>query len=450
MSQTVKKIIKGICFALVLGILFCSVQETVKKPDHDIDSYKYMTGFYDIPNDTLDAVYIGSSIAYLFSCPSWAWNQYGVAMYPFASGGQPISAARYLIEEARKKQPDALYIINVPAYLSVGPTTDAVTNHLMCDYIPLSSEKFNLIQNAVYGEGGGISILDKLEYFFPLIRYHTRWSQLLKEDFRKLEDDLKGNVYPPFLEVRNDYSDACVESSRREPLTDAQEKCFRELFDYCTSNQVKCLFVISPIVVKDKLILARLNTFCDICQAEGFPVVNMMNDWRAVGIDWEYDYLNETHVNIHGAIKTTDYLLKYLIAHYPFTDKRGSKTYGEWDRAYELYSEFISPYVLDIEWNREPRDMALSAPELSGIAADTDAITITWKAVPGVDGYAVYRRAGSSAWEQRGIVNADKLSYDDREYREQTQYNYTIVGFKDVDGMHVWGNFDFTGLPVVP
>ena len=145
---------RGIFFVVIFWLIFCYVQEVFKHPDHDIDSYKYMAGFYDIPDDSLDAVYIGSSIGYMFFCPSWAWEHYGIAVYPFASGGQPISAAKYLIEEARKKQPDALYIINIPAYLGIG-ANDAVTCHLLSDYIPLSEDKLNLVWNV--GEWGGYS-----------------------------------------------------------------------------------------------------------------------------------------------------------------------------------------------------------------------------------------------------------------------------------------------------
>lgn len=435
---------RGIFFVVIFWLIFCYVQEVFKHPDHDIDSYKYMAGFYDIPDDSLDAVYIGSSIGYMFFCPSWAWEHYGIAVYPFASGGQPISAAKYLIEEARKKQPDALYIINIPAYLGIG-ANDAVTCHLLSDYIPLSEDKLNLVWNV--GEWGGIPAAERLEYLFSIIRYHSRWSELKKDDFHELKDDLRGNVFPRFLQSRIAYSSSCTTSTRKEPLTVYQEKCVKELFDYCASNQVKCLFVISPIVVTDESMIARLNTFCDMCEKEGYPVVNMLENWQDVKIDWTYDYLNETHVNIHGALKTTDYLMSYLSENYPFSDKRGDEEYSEWDEAYESYTEFMQPYVLDIEWNGEPRDMALTAPEVSGIHADSG-IILQWEKVAGADGYSVYRKEDDSYWKRLCMLRKNDLEYEDGTVDGQTNYVYTVIAFKDIEGVRYWGTYNVDGLAV--
>lgn len=187
-----------------------------------------------------------------------------------------------------------------------------------------------------------------------------------------------------------------------------------------------------------------------MCEKEGYPVVNMLEKWQDVKIDWTYDYLNETHVNIHGSLKTTDYLMKYLSGNYPFADKRGDEAYGEWDQAYESYTEFVQPYVLDIEWNNELRDRALKAPEVSVMDTGETGLKLEWGKVAGVDGYSVYRKKEGSRWERLCMLDKSKSEYEDGDAKDQKGYTYTVIAFKDIGGVRHWGANNIEGFVVNP
>ena len=88
------KIIKIFGFFLVFLFLISKLSNILSYPDAVGDGYKQMIGFYDEPMGTLDAVYLGSSTTYKYWSAPWAWQHYGLTVYPFASAAQPLMAAK--------------------------------------------------------------------------------------------------------------------------------------------------------------------------------------------------------------------------------------------------------------------------------------------------------------------------------------------------------------------
>ena len=66
-------------------------------------------------------------------------------------------------------------------------------------------------------------------------------------------------------------------------------------------------------------------------------------------LDLTKDYIEQLHTNIHGSIKISDYICRYLAENYGFTDKRGDPNYASWDEAWDRYSQIIKPYLTEDE-----------------------------------------------------------------------------------------------------
>ncbi len=67
-----KKILKTICFLLLLAVLLVPLQYVFTQEDRR--SYHVLNGFYLEPENSLDAVYIGASTAYAFWQPALGWD----------------------------------------------------------------------------------------------------------------------------------------------------------------------------------------------------------------------------------------------------------------------------------------------------------------------------------------------------------------------------------------
>ena len=158
-----KKILfRILIFFLICVTLFFGITKVMTTPA-DYRNYQWIAGFYEEEKDTLDAVFIGGSNVYAYYEAPIAWHYTGIAVWPFVNGTQNFSTSEYLIREARKTQPNALYIVSLNALSS--EMTD-IQLHRLTDYMPFSVDKIKLINYA--SDLAGISKSDRAEFFFPL------------------------------------------------------------------------------------------------------------------------------------------------------------------------------------------------------------------------------------------------------------------------------------------
>lgn len=433
---------------LLLGIMMLSVVSTIMASRAaDSRVYQYFGGFYEEERDSLDAVYIGSSATYSAWLAPLAWERYGLAISPFCCMSQPFVSAEYVIREARKTQPNALYIV------PIRPTDNIidVRVHYLADNMPLSWNKIQLVWKM--GEYMGITWEERLEYLFPIIRYHTRWTGLSEMDFFEPIDGLNGSShYKSFLRTSTDVTSKYRKTERTVVLSEMLQDALDSLLEYCAAEQINVLFV-ETARLDNEYSLAEINSIRETVEAHGYPVLSLQPSVEELGLDTTKDYYNAHHTNIHGAIKITDYISRYLIENYDFEDKRGDLAYSTWDEAYDKYTaEYASIYTLDVEWNGEPRDSMLAAPELSKLSVNGTSLTLSWKSVPGADGYRIYRKldvAGENealGWQEVETVEADVLKYTESGCEVGKTYRYTVIAYREIDGTLYWGDYDFTGL----
>ncbi len=437
-----RRFIEAIVFlVLVTGVLAVLTKITTNSGDYR--NFQWIRGFYEEREDSLDAVYIGGSNVYAFWCAPVAWENYGITVYPFANNAQPLAAAKYLVEEGRKTQPDALYIISIN---NVFFDYSEAGIHYVLDFMPTSKVKFQLADALL--DYGGYEPEDRLEFYLPLLRYHSRWNELTKNDFTYELNGLKGAcTYGSYLKGSEDISASYRKTAKLGKLDGNVEQIINDLLDYCESEKVNVLFVTAPQGQGDVTTVAQYNTINSMIEERGFPTLDMTDMTDDIGLDLKKDYYNEHHVNIHGSVKVTDYLCRYLVENYHLADKRGDPAYSDWDQAFDKYVEATSPFALDFEYTNSRRDPALPAPELSGITVNGgNALTVAWKAVKGADGYSVFRREDGAGWQRIADVSADERSYRDENCWLAHKYTYTVAPYRVTEDGLCWGSYDFAGV----
>lgn len=291
---------------------------------------------------------------------------------------------------------------------------------------------------------------ERIEFFFPFIRYHSRWNSLKKEDFHYSLNGMKGgSTYSGYLKTVNDVSESYSLTSCRTELPDYLQTSLEELLDYCDKEQIKILFVTAPQSKNDEYLLGLYNSVNDLVSLRGYPVLNMMEHINEIGLDFTKDYYNANHTNVHGAIKTTEYLSQYLIKNYGFKSKKGNLNYKEWELAYEKYLNAIAPYVVINELDCTKRDYTLTEPKLEKIKVGANALTLSWETVAGADGYEIYRKHENDAWNLIATLectNQGLMSYQDTTCKAGKKYTYTLMPYKTVKNQIFYGKYDFNGI----
>ena len=320
--------------------------------------------------------------------------------------------------------------------------------------MPFSVDKIKLINYA--SDLAGISKSDRAEFFFPLIRYHSRWEELTYDDFHYTINGLKGGgVYSTFLGTTVDVRKYYKSTDETEPLDEKLQDILLSLLDYCDENNVRVLFILTPQVLNNIPLLANFNEAIRIISDRGYPVLNLIGKYDEIGLDLSTDYYDKKHNNIHGAIKSTKYIAEYLVKEYGFRDKRGDAAYASWDASWELYSKELSPYVVDVEWDTEHRSFSMEAPKLTSLKlSGTSAVLVCDTSAVQAEGYAVYRKAVPTEgdeivkWEYIGEYDPSAKNFTDENLPVNATYYYTVIPYNTVDQTRFFGKFNYKGLSV--
>lgn len=438
-----KNLVKAIMFVIVFILLFSLVTVPFVIPAYPVQhmDYKWMAGIYDEPEGTLDAVYIGSSNTYAFWNQNIAWKEYGITVYPYACSEAPLVAAEFMLKEAHRTHPDSLYIVNIN---TLGDTSlNDVSIHRLVDYVPLSRNKHDMITRLC--DIADIPAKERMEYYFPLIKYHTSWDNLSEYSYDTDTTYMKaGDTYEWFLEMNTDLTALYKTSDGEAQISETIRESLEGILAYCDKESLNVLFVTAPRAEKDIQYVEQLNTINKIIKERGYRTLDLLNSVDETGLDLSKDYYNTTHTNIHGSIKYTEYMAEYLIDNYGFEDKRGNDEYSSWDEACELYCNAVASFALSLELNVEKRDPGLSDPENLTVAFDGNNVKLSWSEVEGADGYLICRRKNYSHWHD--VSFTDETSFADSDEDPTLFYVYAVVPYYIVDGDKVYGDYIYNGI----
>lgn len=347
MKNKIKSLLKGIIFiAVFLMGLICAQNVLIDKQGKD---YQKMHGFFEEPANSLDAVFIGSSSTYAFWNPATAWAEKGIAVYSMSNASQPFEIAQYLIDDARKTQPDALYIINATRPLEDDEYSDVTVYRFKGSY-PATLNKFKAL-NYIY-ELSDVPVSKRLEYMFPIIQFHDRWNELEDFDYNPDKEPYKSaSRYSSYLKKTTEQEEPEIDFSDYGEINERMNTALTNVIDYCKTENVKVLFVVMPQAIEKEKRNNRQNTVVKILEENGFDVLDLREKIDEIGLDYKTHFYDEKHTNIHGSIRITDYISDYLIENYGFTDKRGSEEYSDWDKDCSDYYDYIAEYLLSEDYN---------------------------------------------------------------------------------------------------
>lgn len=436
-----KNKIKTVVFLLLLSAVVMRLQYYFCIRDYGIYTKETLLASEKIGEP--DAVYVGASHVFRFFSPPFAWNQHGITVFSYSMASMRGSAIKYKIIEARKHYPDALYIVNLNSFKNeLDPKPRDI--HSSVDFMGISANKVALIRKLTENVG----FTGSMEYFFPIIRFHSGWPDMTMQDFvHPVFEDMGANLYKPFLAEVEDKTSRFqeIQPDPEASLSEENTALLTDLMDYVKSENIRILFVIVPQALNEDP-LSQVYAAERIVREEGFDCINLREKMDEIGIQAYEDFEDNHHTNIHGSLKFTDYFSRFLADTYGFENKKDRPGYEIWDNSYTSYSEEIAPYTLDLEREYYPRDYSLAVPVLTGVSQNGQEITLTFEGSEGADGYVVYRKLSSgSGWERVSGDLEDVDSYTEQAGAAGT-YTYTVVPYMIQDGVQKYGNFDYIGI----
>lgn len=104
-----KSVIRIGSFILILGVILGYVNKVFKVKYSD--GIYSVTKFYELEDDTVDVLILGSSHAFENFNTGTLWDEYGMASYILAGSLQPMWNTYYYLKEALKTQTPELIVL---------------------------------------------------------------------------------------------------------------------------------------------------------------------------------------------------------------------------------------------------------------------------------------------------------------------------------------------------
>ena len=284
-----------------------------------------MTSQYYTESKDHEVLIFGDSCAYANFSPMVLYETAGIKAYVRGNAAQFIWQSYYLLKEALKYETPKVVVLSVDALVrtkDTDPKTEGY-NRLCIDRMRWSQEKIDIIKASMKDDEHFI------DYVFPIIRYHTRISQLTSEDLTYFWGD-KYHTYNGFL-VNKEIKPLGELPVKRKlgnydfPAENAQY--LEDIANLCEEHGVQLMLIKVPNMYPhwyDEYD-AQLEAFAE---KHGIVYENLRNYYDEIGLDFQVDtYDAGIHLNFTGAEKNSRFFAEILKKHYDLTDFSGDTLY---------------------------------------------------------------------------------------------------------------------------
>lgn len=315
MKQKLKKAIKTIVFAACFFVLLYAVC--------CVFSFKYDDGiatidnFYDLPQDTVDVLLLGSSHMGINVDPSILWELKGIAAYNCWGMMQQPWNTYYYLKECLKYQTPKLVVMDVYGVTFSGdfPGYDNMIKNTQG--LRLSGDKVEDIWVSAPEEYRTALLLG-------LPAYHYRYSEISEVDFQNFFWDRNTGIQTIDTSGFSTQAFDIVDVSKVKealPLAEKCEKYFTQVLNLCKERDIPILLVAAPYYLHEEE-QGKFLRIGEIAESYGVPFLNFNLNYAEIGIDPHKDYCDLAHMNQDGRDKFDAYLANYISAHYELPDRR--------------------------------------------------------------------------------------------------------------------------------
>ena len=321
----------GVLAFILCGLLiFSGISEVLRrKTGAETDM---VHSFYNIEENTLDVLFLGSSHLYYGVQPNELWDKYGITSYVLGSPEQTAATSYFLLKEAFHHQKPKVvamenyYLWNKDLYYSAARLRQAF------DGMRFGKVKLEMIQTMLPENG----LKDQLTYVIPFLKYHSRWDALEDYDFHT-KPYLKG--------ARIDYTAVNLENPGiPEHAVEIPENSLyylEKIIALCEENGAEFMMFGIPYGVETDMERYERRqgmtlTLEKLLAEREIPFLFYQRDYPEV-IDFSTDFRDKTHLNTTGAVKLTEHLGAYLANTYEISGHKEEAAYDSWNANFMKY-----------------------------------------------------------------------------------------------------------------
>lgn len=335
----VKFWIRIACFVLIFSLLAIKYFELIT-PKYYTDTWpttSTLTGFYDLDENTVDVIFLGTSHGVTGFIPQELYNNYGITSYNLSCEQQNLVSSYYWLREALKYQSPKVLVLesyvcfpflhNEPLNTSEPCTRKAI------DSMKWGKNKIDYIKD--------ICALDSSQsiksFFLPNIRYHDRWEELSFNDYgrdymMKYAKSM-GAWVVPCDDKKSKFEgidiDEDAEPAYMHPL---MEEYLNKINSLCKEYNINLVLALTPTADRLSEHHNALEKYAK--ESELFFIdFNTKSMFEELDYDFQKNNRDNGHVGIDGAIKISNYLGKELVDRYALQSHYSE----QWEQTKDFY-----------------------------------------------------------------------------------------------------------------
>ena len=442
-----KKIILKIGIFVVIASLVFSGLNIFFQRDWNAEA----VNIYDEPENTVETLFVGSSMTEFGIDVMTLYEKYGICAYNLGNSGQPVLGSSFWLEEAYKYQSESLKTVVFDVSI--------MRTQLRTSYYRTATENMKLSGLKYEAVDAYAKDLNQtISYLFPVLSYHSKWNELTSEDFGVPQSMLyewsRGQCFSTdtafelltkdtllTFEYDVDESAECVE------LDDEGLEYFERMLKFCKEKDLNLILIKTPNPLTWSS--SEHNTFKALSKEYGVEFIdfNFEPYTSEISYDCLLDSMDGIHLNYYGAEKLATWFGNYLIQNGYAHDVRGDEKYAFMEDEVEEYKNKIE-YLVRIRECIDPVEYLKMAIQKENytiyISVKNDAVSSLTE-----EQRAAFADMGLNKLSQLtkedtyvAVIDAGKLVCEKSNVKKKVSYNgeldngalYTIESTKDSDG----------------
>lgn len=328
-------LIRTIAFLLCAAVVYGGIVSVVGHSNTQISwihAYRARDAL-QIRSDSLDVIAVGASPNIAGFSPMEAYQEYGFTSFSAGVGHASGFDCYYLLlTEMLKTQRPSVVLIEMSQLYSA---SNKVGFQVVSDAVGFSMDKVRLLNELPEDY-----LVDScLSYILPILKYHTRYKNITKDDFF---DAVSANYYDYFqgfkaLHIISEVKEyPMMEKSESVQFNDTQLYYLEKIVDLCRNRGITPVLYSMPYGTWSKEKHEVLNEYAWMNGLD-YVDLNLPDAAQDMGIDTSRDFTDISHVNFSGAIKATRYIGRYLCKNFDLPDRRGDPAYAYLEQELERY-----------------------------------------------------------------------------------------------------------------
>lgn len=340
-----KRLVKVAAFLLIFALIFGWLSEVFafKSTVYEANNYYSFDYLYDLPEDSLDVVYVGTSQYHMGITPLEIWKEYGFTSAAFNAPQCRAWLAYYMIQEIVKYQSPKVIVLD--AAIPRGGENNIIANRRTINQFKPSLMKFQALYDCLELENSSFDemINTSLEFF----AYHDDWDTLKESDFTNDVSSLtyqKGYLLTTKCTPYSDMDHSANQTPTRFVMDEKTSEYMEKIKEICDEKGIDLLVAKLPSDLWNITYAGMIRRWTEENEAVFLDLTDKQIQ-RQMHFDKETSYFDGNHLNYIGAEVVSKYLGNYLIQNYQF-EAHSQKIEDAWQADYDTYEEYRNNKIM--------------------------------------------------------------------------------------------------------